>query len=340
MIDPVVVALWAVRSVHYAAIVVLLGAGSFNLYADIGSISHKLRGDFVRWLRSVIILSATVAFGSSVLWLVVQAAAMGGSWTSALDFETLQTVVVQTEFGRVWTIRSAIMVGLLIVVVLSDRQAGTKGELVVSALALVVVTTLAGTGHALIREGNARIVDISLHALHLVAASIWLGGLLPLGYILYKARQRWEPSWLAAAAFALPRFSFLGVVAVLTLAVTGVGISLSMIGQTSDLYLTAYGRILIAKVGLFLIMAALAVINRFGLMPDFIDRRSERRGTLLARNVNLEMGIGVAVLAMVGVLGTLSPESHKANGQAKELDQVLVADAGVARHQWSGTFKE
>jgi putative copper resistance protein D len=56
-------------------------------------------------------------------------------------------------------------------------------------------------------------------------------------------------------------------------------------------------------------MVATASVNRFRLMPRLPGKASLRR---LAGNVLAEIGLGLVIIAVVGVLGTLPPALHAA----------------------------
>jgi putative copper export protein len=71
---------------------------------------------------------------------------------------------------------------------------------------------------------------------------------------------------------------------------------------------TPYGRLLAVKIILFLAMVVVALINRFRLMPR-ISRDVAALGAL-GRTVALEQVLGLLILAVVSVLGTLPPGVH------------------------------
>ena len=110
-----------------------------------------------------------------------------------------------------------------------------------------------------------------------------------------------------AAIVATQRFSNLGIFAVGTLLVTGVINTWNLVGSVGAFFSTGYGRLLMVKVALFLMMIGIATVNRLQLSP-----RLEVDGTTrkLERNSLIEAGLGVIVLLIVGALGTLPPAIH------------------------------
>jgi copper resistance protein D len=102
------------------------------------------------------------------------------------------------------------------------------------------------------------------------------------------------------------------MLAVALLLVTGIVNSSLLIGSVEALLGTLYGNILLVKICLFTIMVSLALANRLWLMPRIKASPSLRDdGTrimnALWRNVLAEQGLGLCVLAVVSVLGTMPP---------------------------------
>jgi copper resistance protein D len=111
----------------------------------------------------------------------------------------------------------------------------------------------------------------------------------------------------------LLRFSSMGYVAVATLVASGLINSWFLVGSVSSLLTTLYGQILLAKLGLFGAMLALAAANRFWLVPRMIETRagaSRDPSVWLGRlryHVLGEQFLGLLVLLAVSVLGTMRP---------------------------------
>jgi putative copper resistance protein D len=81
-----------------------------------------------------------------------------------------------------------------------------------------------------------------------------------------------------------------------------------LVGSFEAFAATPYGRLLAVKIALFLAMVGLALGNRFRLMPRL---RGPQDAAVplrtLARSVLAEQAIGLAILAVVSVLGTWPP---------------------------------
>jgi putative copper resistance protein D len=183
-------------------------------------------------------------------------------------------------------------------------------DLVTAFLAAVLLASLAGTGHAQIEEG---VVHVASDAAHLLAAGAWLGGLVPLGFILldydYSIRNG-EP--IFDLDRILLQFSGMGYVAVAMLIASGFVNSWFMIGSVTSLLKTLYGQILFGKLALFAAMLALAAANRFWLVPRLIETRAGSRAPAvwlgrLRYHVLGEQFLGLLILLAVSLLGTMRP---------------------------------
>jgi len=294
------------RLLHYAAVTSLAGVWFFPLYAYTATEPKEL---FCR--RQAVFLSAAVgALFSGLLWFLCSVANMSGSWAGVADHEVLWTVLNETTFGSVWIARMLLTV--IILGVTAVRPAIVGRDLVTACLVAVLLASLAGTGHAQIEEGWMSLVHVGSDAAHLLAAGAWLGGLVPLGFILLDySRGQGEP--IDNVDRILLRFSSMGYAAVATLVASGLINSWFLVGSVSSLLTTLYGQILLAKLGLFGAMLALAAANRFWLVPRMIETRagaSRDPSVWLGRlryHVLGEQFLGLLVLLAVSVLGTMRP---------------------------------
>jgi putative copper resistance protein D len=97
----------------------------------------------------------------------------------------------------------------------------------------------------------------------------------------------------------------MGYAAVALLALTGAINSLLLVGSLGAMFGTPYGWLLAFKILLFLAMVVVALINRFHFAPRVSDEPGALRR--LGYTVALEQSLGLAVLAVVSVLGTWPP---------------------------------
>jgi putative copper resistance protein D len=303
------------RLLQFAAVIVVFGCGAFRLYGlafDATTTSANGLVAFDAWFWRVTIVGAIVALLSGLSLLLAVTANMAGSAAAALDPATISTVLFDTSFGRVWCWR-LLFAFLLIVACLAPLARRRISAILV--LSLLLLVSLGWVGHAVEGQGVARLVHQINQMVHLLAAGLWLGGLVPLTWLLGRARSPSGAAWISVARDVVPRFSQMGYAAVALLAATGAVNTLLLVGSVEALTGTPYGRLLSLKILLFLVMVVLALINRFRLLPRL--RRELSSSTpvaALARSVLFEQVLGFAVLAVVSVLGTWPPAMHHHGG--------------------------
>jgi putative copper resistance protein D len=249
---------------------------------------------------------------SALSLLLGVTANMAGSSAAALDPNTIAKVLFGTSFGRVWCWHLVFAV-LAIGACLAPGASWRIPAILV--LSLLLLVSLGWVGHAVMDQGPIKVVHVINQMVHLLAAGLWLGGLLPLAWLLSRARQPSSAAWISLARDVVPRFSRMGYVAVAALAATGAINSLLLVGHIEALIDTPYGRLLGLKILLFSVMVVLALINRFRLLPR-LRREPEPSAPIaaLARSVLCEQALGFAVLAVVSVLGTWPPAIHHHGG--------------------------
>lgn len=293
------------RFLHFPAATTLFGASLFPLYAYPDAEPDRAR----LWRSKLLLLAAILTLVSGLLWFVFSAASMIGSFSDLADGQALWAVVHDTGFGLIWTGRMVLASFVLIVLlVVRPLPATVRQKVAVSMLATILLASLAGAGHTQAEEGWASLVHVAADAAHLLAAGAWLGGLLPLAQVVaHSDTSRGS----ASVERVLRKFSGMGYVAVATLIGTGVINSWFLVGSISNLTTTLYGRVLLAKLALFAGMLALAVANRFWLVPSIGEVRSggkpETPLRKLRHHVLGEQVLGLVILAIVSLLGTLPP---------------------------------
>ena len=157
--------------------------------------------------------------------------------------------------------------------------------------------------------------------IHLLAAIIWVGGMLFLGLVVVPATRGMPPADRGALLTALGRrFRVVGWVVVIVLIVTGImnahyrGVSIHSI-TSGALFKSEFGQVLAAKVVIVGIMLALSLVHDLVVGPAMARALSQsdaasaqeaivlrRRTSLLARTSAL-LAIVVVALAVALVRG-------------------------------------
>jgi len=294
-------ALLVARAVHFTTTVLATGVVFFRALID--SDEAHFAGCH-RQLGLIFWCSLTLAFVSGAAWLMAVSASIADApWSQALADGTTLTVLTDTQFGEVWLVR-LVAGGLLATSVGFSTMTGSLKPLVEIALAAVFAGGIAFAGHAGATPGSAGDTHLISDILHVIAASAWVGGLVPYTLFLRATSRNPSESSSRAVQQVTRRFSNLGILAVLTILATGIVNSLNLVGSAHALAHTDYGHLLSIKVALFFVMIAFASINRFALTPRLSDRGAVRA---ITRNSLIEASLGFAILCIIAALGTMPP---------------------------------
>ncbi|MDH2342108.1 copper homeostasis membrane protein CopD [Bradyrhizobium sp. SSUT77] len=296
----------ATRAVHFAATAIMAGNILFRTVIAEPALYPEatVPAVFRTQAQRVSCFSLAVAVISGVIWLLLQSAAMSGlPLEDALTADVLSTVVNETQFGEVMIIRAGF--AILVAACLAFDRGPIVQRLGLTA-SLAFAASLAWTGHAAATVGAMGYLHLVADAVHLIAAAAWLGGLVPLILLLAAARR---DNAKPLARDAVERFSTLGIISVMALMLSGLINTAILVGSFRVLFATSYGQVLLLKLAVFAIMLALATINRLLLTPRLAQPGAGGLRSL-TRNSAIELALGLAVIAIVGLLGTLHPAIH------------------------------
>lgn len=270
-----------VRAAHFASLLTVFGAQA--LLAQTGAATDdRLK----RLLRG----AAVAALASAILWFVFAAAGMAGH----LSATVLATVVAGTAFGHVFVARAV----LLALLTWLARRRGTHA--LPALIAGVALALLGLTSHPAV-EGAISVFAIraAFDALHLLAAGYWTGGLVVLAFTFLPRAQE-------GAVTLLRRFSGTAAAAVVLLLAAGTINAVVLLDMPGMEWSGTYTALLAAKVVLAFVMVALALTNRFSLLPGLQKGEAEAAETL-PFTVLAELGAALTILVLVGFLGLTAP---------------------------------
>lgn len=216
-----------------------------------------------------------------------------GSWSEPLTADSGWALLV-------------LVVGIAVATTLRSRLQSNAVRVVAVAAVAVALFSVVLVGHT--RSYGPAWLVIGADFLHVLAAAVWLGGLVGLGLLLAATARAVDTVEVAASTRTLTRFSTLAAVLVALLAVTGSVLGWRIIGSWSALFGTAYGITLVVKVGLALLVVALAGWNRLRLLPRVLRAPGHREAWLaVRRTVGVEAIILLLVVGATGVLVGQSP---------------------------------
>ncbi|MBV9393297.1 MAG: copper homeostasis membrane protein CopD [Methylobacteriaceae bacterium] len=299
MTDAGFAALAAARWIHFASVMLIFGGSLFAFYA----LPRQTAAPELADARGLLRLAAPIAFVSGIAWAGASLVNITGEADSLLDRQALSAFLFETGFGRAWVVRLAGLLVLLIAALSlrADLRERTFGAVLITIVAALLLVSQAWIGHPAAATGAERNLIIAGYALHVLGAGAWLGGLVPLSWML-RERERARGD---EVEFALQRFSAVGMLAILSILAGGLVNAWARWNSFDVVLSSAWGKILIVKAVGFVALLALAFANRFVLMPRLAETGALRGK--LARNVAAEQALGLAVLAAAAVLGILPP---------------------------------
>lgn len=129
-------------------------------------------------------------------------------------------------------------------------------------LALMLLAAHSYDGHTA-TEGN-RILTGAAAAVHVLAGSVWASGIIASAWLIYRRHRRSEPSGgLQLAA----RFSVVAGASLALVGLAGGYLTYVILDTPSELWTTDWGKLLIAKLAVVGIAAAIGAYNHFRLIP-------------------------------------------------------------------------
>jgi putative copper resistance protein D len=301
----------AARWLQYAGAMILCGSPLFYLYCFEASEASQGWAPW-RWPVTLVRVAAAVTLVGAVTWLIGESLSISDDPAEALTPAALWLVLSGTRFGLACAVRMALLVLMLVAPsVIRRPRALWRVQVFLGA---AVTMSFAWTGHGAMGSGSSGVWHLGFDLLHLLAAAVWLGALVPLAILVLSSLRSRSADEAAAALRALEQFSSIGPLVIALLVLSGIGNSWFLIGPSHwrALYSTDYGITLLSKIGLFGAMLILAIRNRYWTTPalraDLTARHDKRTALIdLRTSVLVETALGLLIVFAVSLLGTLEP---------------------------------
>jgi copper resistance protein D len=297
------------RAVHIAASILLAGIFTFDvvMLAPARRPGTDDLHEMEQCLFRLAVWNLVAAFFSALLWFWLEVASMSGlPLKNAFSATAWPTILIETQFGRVWQLRLGLIAALFVLLATGLGKIKTRRALtpVLCLLSVVLLGSLAWISHA--AAASVQPFGLLGDALHLCAAGAWIGGLVPLAIFLTRAHASF--TLCECAAPVLKRFSTLSLISVSVLAISGISNSWLLVGSIHALFTTRYGWLLLFKFTLFGVLLGFGARNRFVIKTKLLNGcASSDLLTQLRRNVICEVCLGLAVVIIVGCLGVTPP---------------------------------
>lgn len=327
----------AARGVGYLAQAALVGALAFKLFVwrpairraeiDEGEIDPALTRRSHRVIRSAIIGVAI----ATVLWALAQLSLSGqspGDW-------------LVTRVGRIWIGRAATVIALVVLaddLVLTPRLRDRKITLATVAAAwlcgqLLLLTTLTSHSAAVPDPALAMFADW----IHLLATSIWIGGLIQMVLVAPVALRRLDAEDRVWLQYSLVfNFSTLAAFGVGGLLISGVYLGTLHVGPPAALFETNYGQTLLFKIVLVMPVMLLGAANLLYIKPR-LDKAIDEPASRASQNVQRRYkrlvtfeAIGAACIVAIAGLLSVQPRGRDPQPTASNTAPIELSQSAEA----------
>ncbi|WP_145871971.1 copper resistance protein CopC [Bacillus licheniformis] len=271
------------RVLLYTGFSLFIGAALFQL------VWHRPEngwpGDKRRRLKRIKNAALLLTGAAIIIQLPLQTKANAGvSWSGAFQPSLLQETLLNTRGGMLWLINIAI---IALLVFCSNRK-GLKSAILSLFLFAGLLFVKSLDGHA--ASTSAGYMTTAMNFIHLNAASIWTGGLAM--FVLFFGKD-WLKSDKSLIWETIRRFSPWALVSAGLLIFSGLFNSFFIVHTLDNLFGTAYGKALLVKSALVLLMIGLGAFHYF----RFRKAPKQQGG----RSMKAEWAVGLLILLTTAV---------------------------------------
>lgn len=207
----------------------------------------EVQGLSVRAVR----LASSWAFvwaAASAFYFLPQASGVFGKGILDLTYQEV-TGYAGTSEGRAILVQA---LGALLVAIAARWTISVRGLAWILGLSLATLGPIALTGHAA-SSGSHSLATTSLY-LHILGATIWVGGLAALGWVALHGSKRLEA--------AVARYSTLALWAFVIVAASGAVNALVRLRSLDDVFGNSYGFLVVGKVVALIILGVFGYLQR------------------------------------------------------------------------------
>jgi copper resistance protein D len=273
----------AAKALVYAATLGACGAVFFIGYAK-GALHEAQRAR----IRSLIAVQLIAAALFTLIRILLLTGSMGGGIAGMFDRQ-MAGMILEAGEGTAASLRLA---GLaLAACALSHNLRLQVPALVGAALA---ASSFAWVGH--VHALHPLMPAMLLSGVHLIGVAFWVGALVPL-----LCCTRAEARQVGAMA---KRFGAVAVIAVVLLAMAGVGLLWMLSAGQADFWSSGYGNMIAVKLLLVALLLGAAALNKLSLTPRLMNGDALAIAAL-RRSIQLEILLAVLILLVTATFTSL-----------------------------------
>jgi copper transport protein len=307
------------RWVMFLSVMVAIGLFAFRFFVA-RSLPRRVDGTGLRALSSAFVVASVI--GVLAIPVYLDFAIASDSLRSVFDVGALVPLFRVTAFGRGYVDMMlcfalfCVAAWVALFVDRPDRRSRSLAEILAQTgglLAAAATLVLPGAvGHA--GQTSPRGLSVPVDWLHLIAGSVWLGGLIGLLVLWFTAGSRRR---VAALSVVVPRFSTVALGSVALLLTTGTIATIDHMPALDALWDTGYGVAILVKIAILLVAMAVAAGNLLSTRPrlaaagggsgpgDGVD--GAKAASLLRRLVAVEVVLVAGAVFVAALLSSLAP---------------------------------
>jgi copper transport protein len=252
-----------------------------------------IQDSFKTRFSKIIGFGVIAVFASNFIMLAVQ------TWR----LEVAPFDVIQTTFGTTWLTRmilTIIMIGIWFWIERKNKMS-IKAQIPMLVVALILISTTTMMGHGASTEMAPPII---LDYVHNLLASIWIGGVVFLGFVILPAITKLDYDVRdKITATLIPRFSGIIIIALGILIITGPTLLWFLDSNVNSLTESTYGKLIIAKIVIASIMICFGGFYQIKFVSQAkTNLKSSGVYKKLQKPLKFEAGLGIALLAVVALL--------------------------------------
>jgi putative copper export protein len=248
------------------------------------------------------VIGAALGLHAGLFGFLVGAYPIVGGGLSSFVNTLIEPIRTGTHLGQAWTVMTftwLVVLGVLVAAWVTPRE---REPLLAGAgvLSLAIAFDLAWASHPASRGTLALVLDF----IHLVAAALWVGGLVAVLILAISARPLAGSAREAITRSCVLRFSALAVPIVALVGIAGIYLAVRELPAPSDLFTSGYGITLLLKTAVALGALSLGAYHRRVVMPQ-LSAGAPVAG--IRRTLTVELGFLLTVLLLAAVLSQAAP---------------------------------
>jgi copper transport protein len=282
----------AVRAISFAMLLSVIGAVAFRsvvLSRAVG-LDASTSDDIAARTASFAAGASAVLMLAALAKLYLEMRMLRGN--AAMDAEHLRTMTMSTSWGSAWRAQLLAALGAFVGFVVAQRRMAA-GWWLATLAAIALAFASAFGGHAASAE-QARTLSVATDALHILAAAGWMGSLLWLVVAVVGPGRSASRVASLVHAFSPAALAFASIIAV-----TGLVSAWLRLGVLSALWGSGYGQVLLVKLAVLAVLAAVGLHNWRRVRPTLGTDEATVR---LERSAKLELAVGLLIIVVTAIL--------------------------------------